>query len=66
MLQAQLQPWHDAVNEPAAAQDAVLHRLLRMHLAWSYASLGQEVQETSADLDPELTDQLEKLGYIIK
>ena len=30
------------------------------------ASLGQEVQETSADLDPELTDQLEKLGYIIK
>jgi arylsulfatase A-like enzyme len=44
----------------------VLHRLLRMHLAWSYASLGQEVQETSADLDPELTDQLEKLGYIIK
>ena len=44
----------------------VLHRLLRMHLAWSYASLGEEAQESPADLDPELAEQLEKLGYIIK
>ncbi len=44
----------------------VLHRLLRMQLAWSYASLGREAQDSSADLDPELAEQLEKLGYIIK
>ncbi len=44
----------------------VLHRLLRMQLAWSYASLGKEAQDSSADLSPELADQLEKLGYIMK
>jgi hypothetical protein len=36
MLQAQLQPWHDAVNEPAAAQDAVLHRLLQIYAQTEY------------------------------
>ncbi|MEJ2211803.1 MAG: GH3 auxin-responsive promoter family protein [Anaerolineae bacterium] len=28
MLQGMLQPWHEAVADPAAAQEAVLHRLL--------------------------------------
>jgi hypothetical protein len=39
MLQALLQPWHDAVEEPAIAQDAVLHELLQ-----SYAKTGYGVE----------------------
>jgi hypothetical protein len=44
----------------------ILHRLLRMHLAWSYAGLGTAASQGEAALDPELAEQLEKLGYIVK
>ncbi len=36
MLQAMLQPWHDAVADPAAAQEAVLHRLLQIYAQTRY------------------------------
>ena len=38
MLQAQLQPWHDAVVEPEGAQEAVLHRLLPSYAQTGYGS----------------------------
>jgi hypothetical protein len=38
MLQAQLQPWHDAVNDPAKAQEQVLHRLLKGYAATRYGT----------------------------
>lgn len=31
MLKAMLQPWHDAVNDPAKAQESALHRLLQIY-----------------------------------
>lgn len=36
LLQAQVQPWHDAVADPARAQDAVLHRYLQIYAATAY------------------------------
>jgi len=36
MLKSQLQPWHEAVANPAAAQDAVLHRLLGEYAGQSH------------------------------
>ncbi|HEM45418.1 MAG TPA: hypothetical protein ENO23_00065, partial [Alphaproteobacteria bacterium] len=36
ILQAMLQPWHDAVADPAAAQQAVLHRLLSIYAQTHY------------------------------
>jgi hypothetical protein len=38
MLQAQLQPWHEAVSDPARAQEAVLHRLLQGYAATRYGT----------------------------
>ena len=38
MLQAQLQPWHDAVADPVGAQEAGLHRLLQSYAQTSYGS----------------------------
>ena len=29
MLQGQLQPWYDAIEDPARAQEQVLHRYLQ-------------------------------------
>jgi len=36
MVQALLQPWHKAVNEPAEAQEDVLHRLLKGYAKTDY------------------------------
>jgi len=38
MLQAQLQPWHDAVEEPEQAQQGVLHHLLQSYAQTGYGS----------------------------
>jgi len=50
MLQALLQPWHDAVNDPAKAQQAVLHRLLSIYAQTDYgAQHGAAHIDTIAD-----------------
>jgi hypothetical protein len=36
MLQAMLKPWHDAVDDPALAQERVLHRLLQIYAQTEY------------------------------
>jgi hypothetical protein len=36
MLKAMLDPWHQAVNDPARAQEAVLHRLLGIYAQTEY------------------------------
>jgi hypothetical protein len=36
MLMAMLQPWYDAVRDPAAAQEAVLHRLMQGYARTDY------------------------------
>jgi len=46
MLHAFLQPWHDAVNDPAQAQEKVLHRLLQ-----SYAQTDYGAQHGAANVD---------------
>ncbi len=46
MLHAFLQPWHDAVNDPAQAQTQVLHRLLQ-----SYAQTDYGAQHGAANVD---------------
>jgi hypothetical protein len=38
MLQDQLQPWHDAVGDPARAQEQVLHRLLKDYAQTDYGA----------------------------
>jgi hypothetical protein len=38
MLQAQLQPWHDAVNDPVKTQEEVLHRLLQGYASTHYGT----------------------------
>ena len=38
MLTALLQPWHDAVNDPAKAQQEVLHRLLEIYAQTDYGA----------------------------
>lgn len=38
MLLAQLQPWHDAVADPAKAQEAVLHHLLQDYAKTDYGA----------------------------
>jgi hypothetical protein len=38
MLQDQLQPWHDAVSDPARAQEQVLHRLLKDYAQTEYGA----------------------------
>ena len=45
MLNALLQPWHDAVNDPAKAQQAVLHGLLAI-----YAQTGYGQQHGAANI----------------
>lgn len=45
-LQAQLQPWHEAVESPAAAQEKVLHNLLS-----DYARTGYGVQQGAANIE---------------
>jgi len=50
MLQQQLEPWHRAVADPAAAQDAVLHRLLGEYARTRYgAAHGADQIDTLAD-----------------
>ncbi len=50
MLQDLLQPWHDAVNDPAKAQQAVLHRLLSIYAQTDYgAQHGAAHIDTIAD-----------------
>jgi hypothetical protein len=50
MLKALLQPWHDAVDDPQQAQEAVLQRLLRIYAQTSYgAQHGAERIETIED-----------------
>jgi len=50
MLQALLQPWHDAVNDPAKAQQVVLHRLLSIYAQTDYgAQHGAAHIDTIAD-----------------
>jgi hypothetical protein len=46
MLQALLQPWRDAVADPAQAQQDVLHRLLHI-----YAQTGYGEQHSASQLD---------------
>jgi hypothetical protein len=49
-LKALLQPWHEAVNDPARAQEAVLHRLLQIYAQTAYgAEHGAAQVETLAD-----------------
>jgi hypothetical protein len=48
-LQAQLQPWHDAVSDPAAAQEAVLHRLLQIYAQTGYGQQHGASQIESVD-----------------
>jgi hypothetical protein len=50
MLAAMLQPWHSAVENPAKAQEEVLHNLLR-----DYAKTDYGVQHSAANIDT-LTD----------
>jgi hypothetical protein len=38
MLNALLQPWHDAVDDPAKAQQGVLHRLLQIYAQTEYGT----------------------------
>ena len=38
MLNALLQPWHDAVNDPAQAQQEMLHRLLKIYAQTDYGT----------------------------
>jgi hypothetical protein len=38
MLMAQLQPWHDAISDPASAQQNVLHRLLQDYAKTKYGA----------------------------
>jgi hypothetical protein len=49
MLQALLQPWHDAVENPAPAQEEVLHRLLQSYAQTQYGSQHGAAQVDSVD-----------------
>jgi len=50
MLTAILQPWHDSVDDPAKAQQEVLHRLLKGYAQTDYgAQHGAAHIETVAD-----------------
>jgi hypothetical protein len=50
MLQALLQPWHDAVGDPAGAQEKVLHQLVQIYTQTGYgADHGAAQVETVAD-----------------
>jgi hypothetical protein len=46
MLRAQLQPWHEAVEGPAEAQQEILHRLLQV-----YAQTGYGAQHGASNVD---------------
>ena len=48
-LLAQLQPWHDAVNEPDKAQKQVLHRLLQTYAQTEYGMQHGAAQVRSID-----------------
>ncbi len=50
MLQGMLQPWHDAVDRPGQAQEAVLHRLVQGYAQTEYGRQhGASQIETLAD-----------------
>jgi hypothetical protein len=50
MLSALLQPWHDAVDDPAKAQQEVLHNLLRIYAQTDYGARHRAAQiETVED-----------------
>jgi len=46
MIKASLQPWYEAIDNPAAAQQTVLHRLLQ-----DYAKTGFGKQHSAAQID---------------
>ena len=46
ILSSQLEPWHQALADPAAAQEAVLHRLLG-----DYAKTQYGVQNGAANIE---------------
>ena len=46
MIQALLQPWHEAVGDPSAAQEQVLHRLLT-----DYAETDYGTQHGASSID---------------
>jgi hypothetical protein len=46
LLQGLLQPWHQAVDDPARAQDDVLHRLLK-----TYAETGYGAEHGASQID---------------
>jgi arylsulfatase A-like enzyme len=59
--------WLADEEEIPLSEAPLLHRLLRRHLAWGYVDLGAEAQAGKEfEVSPELQDQLEKLGYIIR
>ena len=50
MIQALLQPWHEAIQDPARAQESVLHRLLQDYAQTDYGKRhGAGQIETLAD-----------------
>jgi hypothetical protein len=49
MLQGLLQPWHDAVADPAKAQEDVLHRLLKTYARTEYGAQHGASQIASID-----------------
>ena len=57
-------------QELSTAENPVLHMVLRAAMALSYARLGRagatEGEPDAVELDPALSHQLEKLGYILK
>ena len=46
MVNGILQPWHDAVDDPAKAQEQVLHRLLK-----TYAQTGYGAQHSASQIE---------------
>ena len=44
MLQMMLQPWHEAVANPAPAQEAVLQRLLKDYAKTGYGAAARRGQ----------------------
>ena len=49
MLSSLLQPWHEAVNDPASAQLQVLHRLLRIYADTTYGAAHEATSVESVN-----------------
>jgi arylsulfatase A-like enzyme len=55
-------------DEVRPDENPVLHELLRVHMAWAYHDLGAGAPGGAAadsELDPELENRLEALGYVM-